>query len=64
MKAEEVTTTHVTNIINRAFLAPDIVRMILNGTQPATLTLDSLKRMLPLPLDWEKQRKVLAIKPT
>ncbi|HBK43064.1 MULTISPECIES: recombinase family protein [unclassified Polynucleobacter] len=61
--AEGVTTTHVTNIINRAFLAPDIVRLILNGTQPATLTSDSLKRMLPLPLDWEEQRNVLGIKP-
>ena len=60
-KAEGVTTTHVTNIINRAFLAPDIVRMILNGTQPATLTSDSLKRVLPLPLDWEEQRQLLGI---
>jgi hypothetical protein len=58
-KAEGVTTTHVSNIINRAFLAPDIVRMILNGTQPATLTSDSLKRVLPLPLDWEEQRQLL-----
>ena len=60
-KAEGVTTTHVTNIINRAFLAPDIVRMILNGTQPATLTSDSLKKLLPLPLDWEEQRQLLGI---
>ena len=60
-KAEGVTTTHVTNIINRAFLAPDIVRMILNGTQPATLTSDSLKRVLPLPLDWEEQRQLLGL---
>ena len=58
-KAEGVTTTHVTNIINRAFLAPDIVRMIMNGTQPATLTSDLLKRVLPLPLDWEEQRQLL-----
>jgi len=63
-KAEGVTTTHVTNIINRAFLAPDIMRMILNGTQPASLTSDSLKRALPLPLDWENQRKLLGIKST
>lgn len=62
-KAEGVTTTHVTNIINRAFLAPDIMRMILNGTQPASLTSDSLKRALPLPLDWENQRNLLGIKP-
>ncbi len=58
-KAEGVTTTHVTNIINRAFLAPDIMRMIMNGTQPATLTSDLLKRVLPLPLDWEEQRQLV-----
>ncbi len=54
-----VTTTAVTNMIYRAFLAPDIIRSIMNGTQPAHLTGDFLKKQGPLPLDWEEQRQLL-----
>jgi len=58
-KQEGITTNAVTRLIYRAFLAPDIVRAIMNGTQPATLTSDLLKKIVPLPLDWEDQRKLL-----
>jgi hypothetical protein len=54
-----VTTTAVTNMIYRAFLAPDIIRAIMSGTQPAHLTGDFLKKQGPLPLDWEEQRQLL-----
>jgi hypothetical protein len=57
--AEGVNTSRVTNIIYHAFLAPDIVRSILKGNQPASLTLDKLKYLVPLPIDWEDQRKLL-----
>ncbi|CAM3762348.1 recombinase family protein [Polynucleobacter brandtiae] len=60
-KAERVTTPYITNTIHRAFLAPDIVRAILNGQQPHTLTANSLKQLLPLPHDWDEQRKILGI---
>lgn len=57
---QEGTTSHaVTRLIYRAFLAPDIVRTIMNGTQPATLNSDLLKTIVPLPLDWGEQRKLL-----
>lgn len=46
----------VINMIHRAFLAPDIVRSILNGTQPTKLTADFLKQHTPLPIDWDEQR--------
>jgi len=49
-------------MIHRAFLAPDIIRAIMNGTQPIHLTGDYLKRHAPLPLDWEDQRKLLGFK--
>jgi DNA invertase Pin-like site-specific DNA recombinase len=54
-----ITNTAVTNIIHRAFLAPDIIRSIMSGTQPIHLTGDYLKKHTPLPLDWEDQRKLL-----
>ena len=43
-------------MIYRSLLAPDIVKAILSGTQPITFTSDTLKRYLPLPIDWNEQR--------
>jgi DNA invertase Pin-like site-specific DNA recombinase len=40
------------------FLAPDIQRAILEGRQPTGLTLSSLLSV-PLPLDWQEQRRQL-----
>lgn len=57
-QAEGVTNSYVTRVIYRAFLAPDIVQAILDGTQPPGLTLDKLKQNLPLPIDWNEQRKL------
>lgn len=56
---EGMTSNAVTRLIYRAFLAPDIIRSIMNGTQPATLNSDLLKTIVPLPLDWNEQRKLL-----
>ena len=44
-------------ILNCAFLAPDIVEAILEGRQPADLTVQKLLR--DLPLEWQAQRKRL-----
>ncbi|WP_035384675.1 recombinase family protein [Ferriphaselus sp. R-1] len=56
---EGVTASYVLRTIQLGFLAPDIVRAILNGTQPATLTLKNLKQSIPLPIDWSEQKKLL-----
>lgn len=56
-----MTNTAVSNMIQRAFLAPDIIRAVMNGTQPIHLTGDFLKRHTPLPLGWEDQYKLLGI---
>jgi hypothetical protein len=40
-----------------AFLAPDIVKAILDGRQPLDLTFEKLTRRLPA--DWTQQRKQL-----
>ncbi|HEY2392375.1 MAG TPA: recombinase family protein [Candidatus Angelobacter sp.] len=44
-------------ILNCAFLAPDIIEAILEGRQPADLTVQKLLRALPM--DWAEQRKRL-----
>jgi hypothetical protein len=35
------------------FLAPDIVDIIVNGKQPIDLNLERLKKIGPVPFDWE-----------
>ena len=57
-EAEGVTNSYVTRVIYRSFLAPNIVRAILAGTQPPSLTLDKLKQNLPLPINWDEQKKL------
>jgi DNA invertase Pin-like site-specific DNA recombinase len=49
----------VSRSISLAFLAPDIVEMILKGHQPPTLTVERLRATRPLPLDWDEQRTLL-----
>lgn len=56
---EEVSSTYVARVLDRALLAPDIVRAIINGTQPPEFNLESLKQYLPLPIDWNEQRQLL-----
>ncbi len=50
-------------ILRLAFLAPDIQRAILEGTQPRDLTLERLKKMT-IPLAWPKQHEVLGFPAT
>jgi site-specific DNA recombinase len=54
-----VSPRYVRKIYRCAFLAPDIVELILAGRQPAELTLEKLLENLPL--DWVEQRKVLSL---
>ena len=49
----------VSRSLQLAFLAPDLVEGILNGTQPVGLTGERLKRA-ELPLLWDDQRAALA----
>ena len=50
-----IPTDRVRKAIRYAFLAPDIVRAIVEGRQPVGLTSSYLLQH-PLPDDWEKQR--------
>jgi site-specific DNA recombinase len=54
-KAEGCCPSLITDRIRLAFLAPNIVEIILEGRQPATLTTGRLIRVCPLPLSWKEQ---------
>jgi site-specific DNA recombinase len=54
-EAEGLCVLHTAKLLPLAFLAPDLVALILEGRQPRTLTLTALISE-PLPLDWAGQR--------
>ncbi len=58
-KAENIHLADASRFLPLAFLAPDIVSDILEGTQPVDLTAEKLKRLHPLPYDWQEQRQAL-----
>jgi hypothetical protein len=58
-KAEGVSASYISLKISLAFLAPDIVETIIDGTQPMSLTPERLKKACPLPASWEEQRALL-----
>lgn len=59
-KSEKIGASFISRVVRLALLAPDIVDAILNGRQPAQLT---LKRLLePFPLEWSEQRNQLMSK--
>ena len=51
--AEKINGSYVCRILRLTLLAPDIVEAILNGRQPAEVTLAVLMR--PFPVEWEQQ---------
>jgi DNA invertase Pin-like site-specific DNA recombinase len=53
----------ISRVLSLAFLAPDIIAAILNGSQPVELTTKHLKRLKPLPLAWAEQRQRLGFPP-
>ncbi len=56
-KAERIGPSFISRVIRLASLAPDIVEAILDGRQPAHLTLKDL--MVTFPVEWERQRRLL-----
>ena len=55
-QARAPNSPHRRQLSKLAFLAPDLQRSILEGSQPRSLTLRTLLRV-DLPLDWEAQRR-------
>ncbi|HET7237989.1 MAG TPA: hypothetical protein VFI76_03110, partial [Terrimicrobiaceae bacterium] len=60
-KQEKVTTPYVTRLVYLGCLAPDIVDRVLRGQHPPGLNATRLLRMVPFPLDWHEQRRLLGI---
>ena len=58
-KTEACSAPHISLKISLAFLAPDILEAILDGTQPHNLTQERLKQACPLPADWNDHRALL-----
>ena len=55
--AEKINSSYVSRLLRLTLLAPDIVEAILDGRQPAGMTLPIL--MEPFPVEWGKQRQAL-----
>ncbi len=58
-KRDGLHESEISRILPLAFLAPDIVKAILDGRQPVELTAESLRRLPALPTDWDAQRRLL-----
>ncbi len=58
-KAEGTTNGRMYQLINLAFLAPDIIRDVLDGKQPLGFTSDWCVRHT-LPVNWQDQRTLIA----
>jgi len=58
-RRERANAGDVSLVLPLAFLAPDITEAILEGRQPPELTTRTLKRLRPLPTDWDAQRRLL-----
>ena len=55
--AEKISPSYVSRVVRLALLSPAIVEIILDGRQPAHLTMKKL--LEPFPLDWEGQAQKL-----
>ncbi len=53
---EKLTGSYATRLLRLTFLAPDLVRDVLNGRHPPTLTANNLMADTRLPLAWSEQR--------
>ena len=58
-ETENLSKRRIMQVIDLAFLAPEIVKQIVQGDQPAGLTAKWLG-INPLPSDWQAQRRIIA----
>ena len=58
---EGMPASEISRTLQLAFLAPDITKSILLGTQPTDLTAQLLRRLGKLPASWQEQRRLLGM---
>jgi DNA invertase Pin-like site-specific DNA recombinase len=58
-RREGITPRYVAHLMPLAFLAPEIVETILEGTQSIHLTAQALTKRIELPMSWVDQRRLL-----
>ncbi|PLX35626.1 MAG: hypothetical protein C0605_09190 [Hyphomicrobiales bacterium] len=58
-KREAIDASDITRYLPLAFLAPEIVKAILEGRQPAELNAERLRQLTPIPADWGAQKQLL-----
>jgi site-specific DNA recombinase len=61
-RREKLNDSYVARVLYGALLAPDIVERILQGTQPVTFTVETLKELPPW--DWNEQRRRFGFAPS
>jgi len=54
-----INACEVTRYLPLVFLAPDIIEAIIEGRQPVELNIEKLKKLGPIPMDWDAQRQLL-----
>ncbi len=60
-KSEKLNRSYFSQLLRRAYLAPDITTAILDGRQPAGLTTTTLIERADLPMSWREQRRTLGV---
>lgn len=58
-KREAIDASDITRYLPLAFLAPEIVKAILEGRQPTELNTERLRQLTPIPADWSAQKQLL-----
>lgn len=59
VRADNCDQSTVSKTIRLAFLAPDIIEALLDGTAPIEINAETLKRLSRLPASWAEQRRLL-----
>lgn len=60
-RREKLNDSYVARMLYGALLAPDIIERILQGTQPISFTVETLKALAPW--DWDEQRRRFGFAP-
>ena len=58
-KSEKLNRSYFSQLLRRAYLAPDNTPAILDGRQPAGLTTTTLIERADLPISWREQRRTV-----